>query len=187
MSTSACPREVTLKAPARIARAARLSADMGHGIERPGTRRNGRRGRRSGGRKRAKCGGPVPGAFELPGRVAVEMDVVPLGHVRVIRELHYVPDLIAGHAPSADTAHGADAGTAHGPVSTSRRQLSATDRLTGSFSEKGFIKHVGISRGPGGCRLNARCHKARRQFASTKVPDGRRTDYTASRHLAHEE
>src|SRR5215831_476718 len=73
------------------------------------------------------------------------MEVVPLGHVRAIRELHYVPDLISGHAPSADTAHGADAGTAHGPVSTSRRQLPATDRLTGSFSEEGFIEHVGIS------------------------------------------
>src|SRR4029453_5482688 len=137
MSTSACPRKMPLKAPAPFARPVRLSADMGHsgdvlqvgdgtlanernrapdGMQRPGTRRNGRRGGRSGGRKRAKCGGPVPGAFELPGRVAVEMDVVPLGHVRVIRELHYVPDLIAGHAPSADTAHAADAGTAHGPV-----------------------------------------------------------------------
>jgi hypothetical protein len=164
MSASACSREVTLKAPAPFACPVRLSADMGHSgdvlqvgdgtlanerdrapdrIERPGTRRNGRRGRRSGGRKRAKCGGPAPGAFELPGRVAVEMDIVPLGHVRIIRELHYVPDLIARHASSADTAHGADAGTAHGPISTSRRQLSATDRLTGSFSEKGFIKHVG--------------------------------------------
>src|SRR5215831_17648691 len=74
------------------------------------------------------------------------MEVVPLGHVPAIRELHYPPDLISGHAQSADTAHGADAGTGHGPVSTSQRQLPATDRLAGSFSEEGFIEHVGISR-----------------------------------------
>src|SRR5262249_30712554 len=137
-------------------------------------RRSGPRGRRSSGRKRANCRRPLPGAFQLPGRVAIEMDVVPLGHVRVIRELHYVPDLIAGHAPSADTAHGADAGTAHGPVSTSRRELPATDRLTGSFSEEGFIEHVGSPGRPGGCRLNARCPKVRRLSPVNPKARGRR-------------
>src|SRR5262249_40105485 len=123
----------------------------------------------------------VPGAFQLQGRVAVGMDIVPLGHVRAIRELHYVPDLVAGHAPSADTAHGAGAGTAHGPVSTSRRELPATDRLTGSFSEEGFIEHVGSPGRPGGCRLNARCHKVRRPSRVNPKARGRRKgDYAYS-------
>jgi len=132
---------------------------------------------------RERWGLGAPGdlsALKLPGREAIDMDVVPLATVGAVRKLQDIPDLLSGHASATNRARGADAGTVCCSVRTSRRELPQTDRVTDFSSEDGFIEHLQSPRFAV-YRLNARCHEDRRLFASPWVLDGRLLQSIASR------